>query len=212
MASEKTKPTLKLPKTLKGGTPQDKTGQTWEQRDYNWQEMETDYIYGFTDAETGHHKFPTIEEITERHGFDKTRATIISAIRAKSSALGWRLKREEYRNQLEQARRVEMIRKMSSRQSGFDDECWKIAEAGLTNIKKHFNTWASQQLAVPAQELERLARSFQKFQLSGRLALGDTVSDLREKMDGGNIDFEKLTKAELKQLNGMLEKVGPGGD
>lgn len=183
-------------------------GLKWTQTDYNWPEIETGYVYGWVDPETGHHKFPSLDELMVKMGYDPSNASVVSSFRNNSSRGGWRLKREEYRAQLEQARRVEMLRKMSTRQVSFDDECWKIAETGLNHIKTHFNRYAKEQQPVPPQDLERLARSFQKFQLAGRLALGDTVGDLREKLDGGNVDWEQLTKEELKQLNEMLSKAG----
>lgn len=160
------------------------------------------YSNGYCDA-AGVHHFPSIAELVTKLGLD---VSSVSELRRISASEGWASLRNINKESVEQAKRIAFLQKRGEDARNFDDDIFLISKAGLNHIKKHFNNAQEAGRVLPAKELTTIAGALAKFQVAGRIALGDTKQEIHEKMDN-KLDLESLTKDELKVLQAIMGKA-----
>lgn len=176
--------------------------------DAKLRELETLFVMGFTHRIKQVHTFPDpselIEELLYRWEEDEvpSRAKIHHIIKAR----GLTMKRRDYQEQLKQAERIKRLTEMSERSFAFDNECLRVAEVGVNQIKATMARTIKSEQLVSVGDLERMGKALQKFQLVGRMALGDRPDDLLDKMNTSSIDYDNLSKEELGELEKMMQK------
>lgn len=166
------------------------------------EEVRTRYLEGHIN-ELDHHVFESISEICLDLGIDREH---LATLRSIADRDGWNDLRRFNKDKIEQARRIEMLNRRSKDSEEFDNEVMKIAKAGLQQIKAHFAISAKNSTPLTVKEIHTLGSALQKYQVAGRLALGDTSDVINEKLDSG-MDLSALTKDELQNLNAILKRA-----
>jgi len=173
------------------------------------QELDNLFIYGFTHRGKQMHIFPSMAELHEElcHRWGAEMVPSRAALSSLAEGRTLPLRRADYREQLKQAERAKRISEMSERGANFDNECLKVAEIGINHIKAHFAASIQRKQPVEIGNLERMSKALHKFQLVGRMALGDTSDDLLNKLNTSSVDLDNLSKDELAELNKMMTKA-----
>lgn len=154
-----------------------------------------------------HHVFESLSEIIYELGLETDHLPIL---REMADRDGWGDLRRLNKDKLDQARRIELLNKKTRDSEEFDNEVMRIAKAGLQQIKAHFAISAKAGEPLTVKEIHTLGSALQKYQVAGRLALGDTSDVINEKLDSG-MDLSALTKDELKNLNAIIKKAENNG-
>lgn len=183
---------------------------------YDLLAMESEFVEGIFTPD-GSHTYPSLEQLLIRFSIHESH---LSTIRRHAMDHSWRLKREGYKDKLIKLQQIEKAREIAKRKEGFDVDCLKIAEVGVSQIKVHMMKYMAAKEAVPVKDLERLARTFQKFQIAGKLALGDRIQDMVNAVDTKDdldsqlvgLDLDSLDKDELRQMSNILERAAAAKD
>lgn len=195
-----------------------------KEAEFDLLKMESEFVEGIF-APDGSHVYPSLEQLLIRFSIHESH---LSTIRRHAMDNSWRLKREGYKDKLIKLQQVEKAREIAKRKESFDVDCLKIAEVGISQIKVHMMKYMAAKEAVPVKDLERLARTFQKFQIAGKLSLGDRIQDMVNTVDTKDdldsqlvgLDLDNLDKDELRQMSSILERAAaakeqkllPGGE
>lgn len=180
------------------------TGDQSEEEKYDWISIRMMYVEGYVD-ETGRLIFPSAKDIADMM-FEEGDLTALKTIQKKAVSKKWARLREEHKEALDEKRRELMIVQMAKKKVNFDMSCLNIAEAGLNEIIKHFKKHREDGELVPVKDLERHSRTLAKYQISGRLALGDTPKSIEDELNKNTIDYNNLNKVELEQLETLLDR------
>lgn len=178
----------------------------------DWEVIQNEYITGYFREDRGDALFfPEIADLIRRHDLNEAQADILFARVAEE---GWKLKRISHQQRIANIQKQRKASDLAQDRDRFDTDCFKIAEVGINQIKVHIMQYIRQQQAVPINELEKLARTFQRFQVAGKLSLGDKVKDLTDMLEVQHLgaeeeqyDLASLDKEELKLVDALLNKV-----
>lgn len=173
-----------------------------DEEEVDYDQARSLYIEGFVNH-MDVHVYPTMTALVQKMQLSPL---AIPKLRNLCETEGWNLLRAEYREKLQSAKRLRLLEKRSEEQAEFDNSCLKLANVGLKQVQLHFALSAKAQTPLTLKELQQASTALQKFQVVGRIALGDTTQDLQEKLDGG-MDLESLGKEELAQLEAILAKA-----
>lgn len=140
-----------------------------------WVEAKSEYVHGIIDQD-GNHYFPTHKEIAAKYG--ATYRTVTS----RSQKEEWLTERQLYIENLEKRKREKRIEALAGEASDFDARILKSAKAGLAHIEEHFRiakrVFKDEGKPLELAKLDRLARSLDKYQKIGRLALGEATHNV----------------------------------
>ncbi len=175
--------------------------------EYDWIHIKKTYVEGYVD-EAGALVYPSALDIAQMLYEPSLVKKAQNTIQEKSNKNKWGKARENYQDELDNMRRQKMMESLVKKRVGFDMSCLNIAEAGLGQIKKQFLHYQTKGENVPTKELHRLAGTLQKFQVSGRLALGATPRELEDEMNNSRtINYDDLSKDDLRQLEEIYERA-----
>lgn len=180
--------------------------------EYDWISIKKMYVEGYVD-ESGALVYPSALDIAKMFYDPDLVTKTQKTIQEKSNKNKWGRAREQYQEDLDNMRRQKMMESLVKKRVGFDMSCLNIAEAGLGQIKKHFMTYQRAGEDVPTKDLHRLAGTLHKFQISGRLALGETPRELEDEMNNSRtVNYDDLSRDDLRQLEEIYERAEQAPD
>lgn len=146
---------------------------------YDWHLMKSEYVEGYEDEE-GNQVWPTMHKIAIKHGCPPT------YLRRIASEQHWTTEKQNFITNYEHAKQAEKIKFLAKKSSNFDNRCIKIAEKGIKEIEKllcdtidaRIDDGDSIKQLFTMEELEIAAKTLEKFQKIGRLALGSSTDNV----------------------------------
>jgi len=170
-------------------------------------ELRIAYTEGSNGAD-GSVYFGSLQETMGNLGYNPSTGTEeYKRVYAIYSKENWKKLRAKFKEDLEEAARVGRIKKLANSRVDFDSDCFRIAQSGLQQIKKHMSVYLKEGDAVPIKELERLSKTLAKFQVTGRLALGDSTKELAATHADEGVNTDNLSKEEIHVLTRLLIKA-----
>jgi len=178
---------------------------------YDWTSVRIEYVEGYADKE-GNQKWPTMKELSLKHGIPN------SYLRRIASAEKWKDEKQNYITNYEHARHTERIKHLAKKSIKFDENCILIAEKGIQRIKDNILNAEKiieedgVKVIMPVEELELLAKTLEKFQKIGRLALGSSTDNISKTLKTGQerIPFAEGLDTVMKQVASnpdLLKKI-----
>ena len=147
---------------------------------YDWHIMKTEYVEGCEDEE-GNQKWPTMHQVAIKHGCPP------AYLRRVASEQHWTTEKQNFITNYEHAKQAEKIKFLATKSANFDNRCIKIAEKGIREIEKllcdtidaRIDDNGNKTLQLfSMEELEIAAKTLEKFQKIGRLALGSSTDNV----------------------------------
>ncbi len=178
---------------------------------YDWTEVRIEYVEGYTDGE-GNQKWPTMKELSLKHGIPN------SYLRRIASSEKWKDEKMNYITNYEHARHTERIKYLAKKSIKFDENCILIAEKGIQRLKDNILNADKiieengTRVIMPIEELESLAKTLEKLQKIGRLALGSSTDNISKTLKTGKepIAFAVGLDTVMKQVESnpdLLKKI-----
>lgn len=178
---------------------------------YDWTSVRTEYVEGIID-DNENHIWPTMKELSIKHAIPH------AYLRRVASLQKWTDEKQNFITNFEHAKRTERIRYLTKKSIKFDSNCIDIAEEGIKKIKDTiFNaekrvTENGVKVLMSVDDLEILAKTLEKFQKIGRLALGSSTDNVSKMLISGteSIPFAEGLTTVMKQVESnpdLLKKI-----
>ena len=150
---------------------------------HDWEPVKSEYIEGYTDSD-GNHVWPTLQQLSERHGISE------STMRKRASQEDWANERNIFRQRVEHKRQEKRAEHLAGKASEFDATIFRASETATKHIQAHLAQTSERfrqsggRDPMPLAQLEQLAKSLERYQKIGRLALGE-ATDITEGDEDG---------------------------
>lgn len=178
---------------------------------YDWVTVRTEYVEGMQD-ENDNHKWPTMKELSIKYAIPH------AYLRRIAASEKWKDEKNNFITNYEHARHTEKIKFLAKKSAKFDENCINIAEEGIRKIKDTiFNaekqiTEKGVRILMGIEELESIAKTLEKFQKIGRLALGNSTDNVSKMLSTGKkqIPFAEGITTVWKQVESnpsLLKKI-----
>lgn len=173
---------------------------------YNWEQIKREYVEGYTDKENVQ-KWPTMKELSIKHGCPP------AYLRRIASAQKWVIEKQNFVTNFEHALQEEKIKFLAKKAAKFDSRCIKLAETGIKKVEKYFGlnedivSEDGKRLIMTLDDLELAAKTLEKFQKIGRLALGSSTDNISKsiKTPGKQIVFADGLNTVMQQIENNTE-------
>ena len=188
----------------------------------NWLKLQREYVEGIRESKGEYPIFPSLTEIAKRNNVN------IKALGLHCQKEAWVKKRTEFIAKLEKVVSEKHIKSFSDESIKFDNKCYKMAMSGLQDIEDKITFFKDIAATKPPEESEnkgkildtlnidfydKAARTIERFQRIGRIALGMSPNNNDSNPSYNNIKIisfsEGLDKV-MKQLKSdpkLLEKI-----
>lgn len=147
---------------------------------YNWERIKSEYVEGIRDEE-GDVKYPTLKELSEKHGCTYLYIQIVSA------KGNWSQERKIYIRKISELRQEKKSEVLASESAQFDSKTLEAARAGVGFIKEHLvgadKDLKDAQKLIDEERLEKLGRALVNYQKVGKLALGEVTVREEHKLE-----------------------------
>jgi len=155
---------------------------------YDWLTVRRNYVEGTLNSK-GELYWPTMAELAEKHNIP------CPYLRLYASENKWTAQKQNYRTNYEHVLQEEKIKHLAKKSAKFDVDCINLAEEGIKHIKEAFkrayeaiditenkestdNGLSTNDTIVSLGLLESAAKTLEKFQRVGRLALGSSTDNI----------------------------------
>lgn len=176
---------------------------------YDWLFIKTEYVEGFED-EDGNQKWTTMHDLAIKHGIPP------GYLRRIAAEQHWTSEKQNFITNYEHAKQSEKIKFLAKKSANFDNRCMKIAEKGVKEIESLLcNTIDARtddsvsgiRQLLSMEELEQAAKTLEKFQKIGRLALGSSTDNISKtiRAAGESIPFSTGIDIVEEQINSNPE-------
>ena len=176
---------------------------------YDWLIIKTEYVEGYID-EKNNHIWPTMKKLSVKH------AVPSAYLRRIASLQQWTTEKQNFITNYEHAKQEEKIKLLDEKSAKFDAKCIKIASAGIKEIEKLLCNTINMNLddngedvrpILTMESLEAAAKTLEKFQKVGRLALGNSTDNVTKsiKAAGESIPFSVGMDTVMKQIESNPE-------
>ena len=168
---------------------------------YNWEEIEREYVYGIP-TENGL-KFPTLDELAQRHGCHKATIYRQSALRE------WTKKREEYLAKLKEQAEKARIEALATDYAQFEKDVFKVVRGFIGKIALILKE------DISPDDIKKLSEALRNVHATGRLSMGEStdkteigvgeearrvIEDLEKKLKIAKEVREQISREALKKM------------
>ncbi|GAF75426.1 unnamed protein product, partial [marine sediment metagenome] len=146
---------------------------------YDWTSIRRDYVEGCFDKDNKL-VWSTLSQIADKYKLSYT------YLRQVASTQKWSIEKQNYRTNYEHAKQTEKIHYLARKAAKFDGKCIAIAEAGIHQIETMLTIAgemiddSGKRVFIDMDMLESMAKTLDKFQKIGRLALGSSTDNLSQ--------------------------------
>jgi len=176
-----------------------------------WFRVKTEYIEGYIDDENNQ-IWPTMKQLSLKH------AIPFAYLRKIASEQKWTIEKNNYITHFEHIRQQEKIKHLAKKSTKFDERCIKIAEEGITKLEKHLcepiieGDEGETRAFFRVDDLELIAKTLEKFQKIGRLALGNSTDNITKsiKASANTMTFTEgldLVSRQIKSNPDLAHKI-----
>ena len=172
---------------------------------YNWEKIKREYVEGYVDKENVQ-KWPTMKELSIKHGCPS------AYLRRVASAQKWVIEKNNYVTNYEHTLQEEKIKYLARKAAKFDSKCIKLAETGISKVEQWLTERSNTidegvKVVLTMDDLELAAKTIEKFQKIGRLALGSTTDNISKsiKVPGKQVTFAEGLNNVMQQIEGNSE-------
>jgi len=171
-----------------------------------WYKVKIEYIEGHLDKDNNQ-VWPTMKQLSLKH------AIPFAYLRKIASAQKWTIEKNNYITHYEHVRQQEKIKFLAKKSAKFDEKCIKIAEKGIEKIEQYLcnpiieGEEDKAHIFFNIDNLELIAKTLEKFQKIGRLALGNSTDNITKniKTSSGAISFPEGLNLVARQIKGNPE-------
>jgi hypothetical protein len=170
---------------------------------YDWHPVKREYVEGY--IENDKQIWPTMKELSLKHGIPP------AYLRRVASIQKWTIEKQNYVTNYEHAIQSEKIKYLAKKSAAFDDKCIKIAEEGVRKIE---NLLCNEiidkngvKIVIGIDGIECAAKTLEKFQKIGRLALGNSTDNVTKSIKAAteSISFTDGLNIIAKQIESNPE-------
>jgi len=172
---------------------------------HDWTSIKRDYVEGHFDKKNKL-VWATLSQLAEKYNVPYT------YLRQVSSEQKWSIEKQNYRTNYEHSKQEEKIRYLAKKAAKFDVKCIAIAEAGIHQIETILTTAdnvidkSGKKVFINIETLETIAKTLDKFQKIGRLALGSSTDNLSQNVKNiDTISFSDGLDKIIKQIESNPE-------
>jgi len=150
-----------------------------------WSRVKIEYIEGHIDDDNNQ-VWPTMKQLSIKH------AIPFAYLRKIASDQKWTIEKNNYITHYEHVRQQEKIKFLAKKSTKFDERCIKIAEEGIIKIEKYLcepiieGDEGKAHIFFNIDSLELIAKTLEKFQKIGRLALGNSTDNITKNIKASN--------------------------
>jgi len=178
---------------------------------YDWIAIRQEYVEGIIDNDNNH-TWPTMKNLSIKYAIPHAYLRRIASIQK------WTEEKQNFITNYEHAKRTERIKFLTKKSIKFDSNCIDIAEEGIEKIKNAiFNADRvvdenGIKILFSIEDLDLLAKTLEKFQKIGRLALGSSTDNVSKMLVQGieSIPFAEGLSTVMKQVESnpdLLKKI-----
>jgi len=172
---------------------------------YDWHNIKREYVEGHIN-EDDKQTWPTMKKLSLKYGIPP------AYLRRIASAQKWTIEKTNYVTNYEHSLQAEKIHYLAQKSAKFDGKCIKIAEEGIKKIENLlFNANIilenGTKVIFPLDDLELAAKTLEKFQKIGRLALGNSTDNVTKSIKAAteSISFSDGLNTVMKQIKSNPE-------
>jgi len=171
---------------------------------YDWVNIKREYVEGYADKENKQ-MWPTMKQLSLKHGIPPAYLRRIAALQK------WTIEKNNYVTNYEHCIQAEKIRYLAQKSAKFDGKCIKISEEGIKKIEEYlFNeniTEDGARIYFTMEEMELAAKTLERFQKVGRLALGNSTDNVSKSIKAGSefVSFSDGLDTVVKQIESNPE-------
>jgi len=176
-----------------------------------WFRVKTEYIEGHIDADNNQ-VWPTMKQLSLKH------AIPFAYLRKIASEQKWTIEKNNYITHFEHVRQQEKIKHLAKKSTKFDERCIKIAEEGITKLEEYLSApiiddgEGETRVFFNIDGLELIAKTLEKFQKIGRLALGNSTDNITKniKASANSMSFTDgldLVARQIKSNPDLAHKI-----
>jgi len=186
-------------------------GNEIESKGYDFIAIRAEYVEGLVNDD-GKQIWPTMKKLSMKHGVPFAYLRRIAALQH------WTAEKQNYITNYEHAKQEEKIKFLAQKATKFDNRCIKIAEEGIKKIETLIcNTLdgvrineQGEEVPIPMvgmEELEVAAKTLEKFQKIGRLALGSSTDNISKSIKSSDLSIPFSTGMDvvMKQIESNPE-------
>lgn len=178
-------------------------------RKHPWYKAKTEYIEGFSDNE-GNQFWPTMKQLSLKH------AIPFAYLRKIASEQKWTIQKNNFITNYEHAKQNEKIKFLAKKSSKFDEKCIKMAESGVEKIESYLCGPIIEEdgtkVIITVEELELMAKTLEKFQKIGRLALGNSTDNVTKSIKASTVSLSfpeglDLVRKQIESNPDLMKKI-----
>lgn len=177
---------------------------------YDWHNIKREYVEGRIDKDNKQ-IWPTMKQLSLKYGIPP------AYLRRIAASQKWTIEKNNYVTNYEHAKQSEKIKYLAQKSAKFDGKCIKIAEEGIKKIedflfRKQDIEEDGTKIILTIDDLELAAKTLERFQKVGRLALGNSTDNVSKSIKAATeaVSFSDGLNTIMKQIESnpdLMKKI-----